>query len=49
MRGYGEVSRRAAFELDAIVSRLLELLADLDTCVNSGTGREIKGEQPHES
>jgi hypothetical protein len=49
MRGYGEVSRRAALELDAIVSSLLELLADLDTCVNSGTGRELEGEQPHES
>jgi hypothetical protein len=30
MRGYGEVSRRAASELDGIVSGLLEQIAELD-------------------
>lgn len=38
MRGYGEVSRRAAAELDHIVSKLLEQLSEMDADVNGGTG-----------
>lgn len=38
MRGYGEVSRRAASELEHIVSGLLEQLSEMDADVNNGAG-----------
>jgi len=49
MRGYGEVSQRAATELNHIVTRLLEQITELDRLVNDGTGAEREGEQPDES
>ncbi|MBZ5628858.1 MAG: hypothetical protein LAO06_08330 [Acidobacteriia bacterium] len=48
MRGYGEISQRAAAELNDIVTRLPEQIAELDGLVDDGTGAEREGEQPDE-
>ena len=44
MRGYGEVSRHAAVELDAIVGSLLRQIEELDVLAGSG-GSEVDASQ----
>jgi hypothetical protein len=48
MRGYGEVSQRAAAELNDIVTRLLEQIAELDRLVGDGAGAAREGDRPDE-
>ena len=48
MRGYGEVSQRAAAELNDIVTRLLEQITELDRLADDSTGAGREGGEPDE-